>query len=70
MRPLFAIVVGVLAIPLLLIVAIALGPVAVVAVAVAGFGLVVFLLWSIPVGLSMLGRSAERHLRHEHDARH
>jgi hypothetical protein len=57
-------------IPVLLIVAIAMGPIIVTLLFAAGCALVVFVLWNIPIALGVLGHSIQKsaqshHVRHE-----
>jgi len=63
-----------LAVPVLLLVAVALGPVIVGIICALGFGLVVFVLWSLVIGLGLLGRSVEtaglQHMRHRQGPHH
>jgi len=63
-----AILAVVLAIPVLLVVAIALGPVILGVICALGFGLLVFVVGNILIGLFKAGRSIEhagaRHIRH------
>jgi hypothetical protein len=55
-------------VPVLLVVAIALGPVVVTLLFAAGCGLVVFVLWNIPIGLSVLGHSIEKSAKSHHSS--
>jgi hypothetical protein len=60
--------------PVLLLVAVALGPVILGLICALGFGLIVFVLWSLAVGLGLFGRSLERagmrHMRHAQGPHH
>ena len=58
MKLLFAIILFVLAAPLLLLLAVALGPVILGILCAALFGVLVFALWSLAVALGLLGRQA------------
>lgn len=63
----FAIVAVVMALPLLLILAVVLGPVILGIMCAAGCALIVFSLGNLVLGLGWLGRSIERAgLRHAH----
>jgi hypothetical protein len=53
-----------LALPMLFLVAMALGPVALGILCAVGFGLIVFLIWNALLALGLLGRSAWRHAHH------
>ena len=68
MKVILAILAVVLAIPVVLVVAIALGPVILGIICALGFGLLVFVVGNIVIGLFKAGRSLEqagaRHLRH------
>jgi hypothetical protein len=57
MKLMYAISAVVLGLPVLLIVAVALGPVILGLLCAGLFGLIVFALWSFVVGLGMFGRS-------------
>jgi hypothetical protein len=50
--------------PLVLMVAIALGPVTIGVLAMVGFGFAVFAIVNAFIGAGVLGRSAARHIRH------
>ena len=54
----------VLALPVLLLVAVALGPVALGILCAVGFGLIVFLAWNALLALGLLGRAAWRRGHH------
>ena len=54
----------VLALPVLLLVAVALGPVAVGILCAVGFALIVFLAWNVLLALGFLGRAAWRRGHH------
>ena len=54
----------VLALPALLLVAVALGPVALGILCAVGFGLIVFLAWNALLALGLLGRAAWRRGHH------
>ncbi len=56
-------------VPVLLIVAIAMGPIIVTLLFVAACALVVFLLWNIPIALAAFGHSIEKSAR-SHRAQH
>ncbi len=60
MKVVLAILAVVLAIPVLLVVAIALGPVILGIICALGFGLIVFAVGYLVIGLGKLGRSLER----------
>jgi hypothetical protein len=64
----------VLAIPVLLLIAVALGPVTIGIICAVGFGLMVFALWSLLVALGAFGRSVGRagsqHMHHQPGLRH
>lgn len=54
----------VLALPVLLLVAVALGPVAVGILCAVGFGLIVFLAWNALLALGLVGRAVWRRGTH------
>ena len=60
MKLILAILAVVLAIPVLLVVAIALGPVILGVICALGFGLVVFVAGNLVIGLGKAGRSLEQ----------
>ena len=60
MKMVFAILVAALMAPLLLVVAIALGPVILGIICALGFGLIVFVVGNVAIGLGLVGRSLER----------
>lgn len=60
MRLLATILAAALVLPLLLLAAVALGPVTLVFISAVGFGLVVFAIFNIPVVLGVLGRALQR----------
>jgi len=67
-KVLLAILAAVFAIPVLLVVAIALGPVILGVICALGFGLIVFAAGNLVIGLGKAGRSLERagarHIHH------
>jgi hypothetical protein len=71
---LLALFVLVLAVPVLLLIAVALGPVTIGIICAIGFGLMVFALWSLVVALGAFGRSVgragSRHVHHQPGLRH
>jgi ABC-type anion transport system duplicated permease subunit len=57
----------VLMLPILLVIAIALGPVAVGILCAVGFGLIIFVVWNAAIALGMAARSVERRaFQHQH----
>jgi hypothetical protein len=60
----FTMLVVALVVPLLLMLAIALGPVTLGILCAAAFGLIVFVAVNFVIALGLFGRSLERHLRH------
>jgi hypothetical protein len=64
----------VLAVPVLLLVAVALGPVTIGIICAVGFGLMVFALWSLVLALGAFGRSVgragSRHMHHQPGLHH
>ncbi len=60
MKVFVAIIATALIVPVVLVVAVALGPVTLGAIAAAGFGLVVFAAWNLLVALGLAGRAIGR----------
>jgi len=60
----------VLMLPILLVIAVALGPVTVGILCAVGFGLIIFVIWNAVIALGMAARSVERrgfwHQHHVH----
>jgi hypothetical protein len=66
MRILIPAVLLVALVPVLLVVAIAFGPILVTLLFVAACGLVVFVLWNIPIALVALGHSIQKSAKSHH----
>ncbi len=65
MKLVVGILVVALAVPILLIVAVALGPVTLAAISAIGFGIVIFAIWNLLVALGVVvSRAAERATGH------
>jgi hypothetical protein len=68
MRMLGSAILVIALVPVLLVVAIALGPVIVTLLFAAGCALAVFVLWNIPIGLGVLGHSIEKSAKAHHSS--
>ena len=63
-------ILAVLLLPVLLVLAIGLGPVLLGILCAIGFGLIVFVVVNLVIGLGLSLRSMERHVRHVPSERH